>query len=585
MALSTDFKALALSGALITASGAADAATSIETIVDNNNTELTTQTGTWTPTTVGDEYGSDSYYASGSENVFRWNFPFSGTSQYSTHVFARFVANTNRDPNAEYVVHHTGGDAHLPVAQNDASLSGQWVDLGTYVMDGASSVSLAGGNSGTVASADALKFVMVPAAETLPSEFIVDNDDVTNATPSGPWKTSTMSSGYGPNYLYCDDSGCLMQWKYPGNVAGDFNVSTQFAPGTNRTTNAHFIVHHEGQSTDVSVDQTNAGLQDVWFNLGHYTLQPGDYVEMNVSMSNSNGYSIADAVRFQNSSGGTTPTAGERYVVDNADTEQVEVTGDWTPGSLKGGWNDGYVSSDNASSKFCFKSPYQEKGEYLLESWWVSAANRDGIARYTINYAGGQSHVDVDQSNASTSSQWNTLGIFTMDKGSSVCISPDGLGTNSNSIADAVSFTPVMPTNQSGETTVFINIQACDTDGACSNFSPLHAYTANASAKNSVLFGWTDPSTNANFDSVLDPKTACLGNPSVLPSELGTLKNPDAIASYTINVYEAGGQVLSTTALNKKDIPDEDCKKTGHINAICGNDEVQCSTMLEFDAP
>ena len=168
-------------------------------------------------------------------------------SNDSYNVYAKWTTASNRATDATYTVHHTSGTTDVVV--NQTQNGGSWQLLGTFDLDGSSTVTLTDQADGYVI-ADALYFV--PAGQP-------DN--------AFTWSTGTT-------------------------ISGVYEVFARWSAASNRPTNAEYRVYHENGSTDVIVNQTQTG--GAWVSLGTYTLDNASEVSV---LKNDGGYVVADAIR------------------------------------------------------------------------------------------------------------------------------------------------------------------------------------------------------------------------------------------------------------------------------------------------
>ena len=145
------------------------------------------------------------------------------------------------------------------------------------------------------------------------------------------------------------------------------------------------------------------------------------------------------------------PPPAVEIIVDNDDPE-TSSTGNWVllgeAGSYDGTMRYGAPGQINT---YRFTPTVPQSGEYRIYGWWNASGNRSSQVAYDIQHAGGLDTVLVNQK--LDGSQWNELGVFTLDVGAghSVEIS-DRNGIYA--IADAVRFEfigsiPVADTGQS----------------------------------------------------------------------------------------------------------------------------------------
>ncbi len=128
---------------------------------------------------------------------------------------------------------------------------------------------------------------------------VVDNANPTKVEVTGAWTTSTATFDYDVNYFH--DKNSLKGEKsvrfipnIPSN--GTYEVSMWWVSYSNRSTNTPVdIVHADGVST-VTVNQKLQGSQ--WVSLGAYEFESGTNGSVLVRTDGTDGYVIADAVRF-----------------------------------------------------------------------------------------------------------------------------------------------------------------------------------------------------------------------------------------------------------------------------------------------
>ena len=132
------------------------------------------------------------------------------------------------------------------------------------------------------------------------TEVIKDNSDATGIILTGTWPASTSITGYyGANYL--SDNNELkgsksVRFTPSLTAAGSYDVYAWWTAYTNRATNVPIdIISTSGTST-VQVNQQANGGQ--WVLLGTYSFNAGTGGSVLIRNTATNGYVIADAVRF-----------------------------------------------------------------------------------------------------------------------------------------------------------------------------------------------------------------------------------------------------------------------------------------------
>jgi hypothetical protein len=154
--------------------------------------------------------------------------------------------------------------------------------------------------------------------------------------------------------------------------------------------------------------QSNGGR---WNLLGTYYFG-ADGSEKVVLSDNADGVVIADAVKFSPSS-----NTGQRVDFENGDKGWVSLRGGST-GHYASDLH--YVLGDGGSTNLatCTWVPdIPMAGDYEVYAWWYADPNRAKDSPYTINYSGGSHTVDVNQEE--NGSQWNLLGTYNFDAGTS----------------------------------------------------------------------------------------------------------------------------------------------------------------------
>ncbi len=126
--------------------------------------------------------------------------------------------------------------------------------------------------------------------------------------------------------------------------------------------------------------------------------------------------------------------------VDDSDTADVTVVGDWAPGAGTGFVGPRYLHDRNAGkgTKSVSFTPDLAAGTYRVSLAWVANANRATNVPVTVDHADGSATVVVNQTQAG--GQWNELGVFTFDSGGTQGVTIATTGTNGYVVADGVRF-------------------------------------------------------------------------------------------------------------------------------------------------
>lgn len=154
-------------------------------------------------------------------------------------------------------------------------------------------------------------------SNTTGNEVVVDNGASNGVIITGSWTESTQTIGGGPwqtNYLHDGNSSKgSKSIKFTPNLSkeGNYAVYLYYNPDTNRATNVPVTVNYLGNSEVVMVNQqVNGGIQSGnWKLLGTYPFATGNSGYVTINTTETNGYVIADAIKFVWSGTLNLPTA------------------------------------------------------------------------------------------------------------------------------------------------------------------------------------------------------------------------------------------------------------------------------------
>jgi Ca2+-binding RTX toxin-like protein len=195
-----------------------------------------------------------------------------------------------------------GNDSITGGAANDSLFGDAGNDT---LVAGAGSDSLNGGVGTDVLSGGA-GIDTLDGGEGQPIQIIADNlanapvNGSEGVTLTGNWIPSTSNSGfYGTNYFTDNNTfkgSKSIQFTPQIPTTGAYQVYARWPASTNRATNTPFTVTHQGIASTVIENQQIHN--NAWVLLGTYTLSAGTSSSVTISNTNTNGYVIADAVRF-----------------------------------------------------------------------------------------------------------------------------------------------------------------------------------------------------------------------------------------------------------------------------------------------
>jgi hypothetical protein len=129
------------------------------------------------------------------------------------------------------------------------------------------------------------------------------------------------------------------------------------------------------------------------------------------------------------------PLPGGDIIVDDQDAGGTAI-GSWNVSSDAASYAGQSLWSKKANARFEWHFTIPTTGTYDVYAWWVDRAQITSNAPYTIHHAGGSNVVTVDQSNAALEGQWNLLGSYSFNTGTSHFVEIDT--TNGQVSADAV---------------------------------------------------------------------------------------------------------------------------------------------------
>ncbi len=127
-------------------------------------------------------------------------------------------------------------------------------------------------------------------------EMVIDNADPAFST-MGTWTSGSYGNPYGSDYRWASPgSGSAAIWTPQFTNAGTYDVYAYWVQGSNRATNAPYIIHHLGGADTVRVNQRQNGER--WNKLGSYAFAAGAGGDVTLTNDVLDGVVIADAVKL-----------------------------------------------------------------------------------------------------------------------------------------------------------------------------------------------------------------------------------------------------------------------------------------------
>jgi uncharacterized lipoprotein YddW (UPF0748 family) len=162
-------------------------------------------------------------------------------------------------------------------------------------------------------------------------EIIVDNEDGwPDFITVGDWSTGAYGNPYGTNYnwAYEGPGNRTATWTPDLLYDGIYDVFAYWVQGSNRATDAPFLIHHLSGVDTVRVNQETNGEQ--WYKLGTYPFAAGTVGDVTLS-NDANEIVIADAIRWKYIES-LEPDAPPAAITDlRADKSSSDVVLNWSP--------------------------------------------------------------------------------------------------------------------------------------------------------------------------------------------------------------------------------------------------------------
>jgi uncharacterized lipoprotein YddW (UPF0748 family) len=132
---------------------------------------------------------------------------------------------------------------------------------------------------------------------TYPETVILDNKA---ASVVGSWSNLSSGGYQATDFLYATTQlaeTASLTWNPVFSSSGVFEIFVWYIEGTDRPTNAKYVITHTGGSSPAYVDQTGQGSQ--WVSIGTYNLaSTGSSVKLSNQSDQSGKTMVGDAVRF-----------------------------------------------------------------------------------------------------------------------------------------------------------------------------------------------------------------------------------------------------------------------------------------------
>jgi lysophospholipase L1-like esterase len=263
---------------------------------------------------------------------------------------------------------------------------------------------------------------------TVHADVIIDNGNA-GTSYTGSWPVSGATNFYGTKSVWARD-GATYTWQFSSQPSGNYEVFMWWSGYPSRAASVPVVISHgNGQQALTINQQLNAGK---WNSLGQYSFAGSGSVKITAAYGSTLS-TCADAVWFKQVS--STPPS--EVIIDNRNAATTS-TGTWGVSGAPGWYGaDSVWARDGATFTWRFSPP--QSGNYDLSMWWTQWPSRATNIPVAIQRVGGTTTVPINQQTAG--GQWNTLGVYTFQAGTTYNITITSQAAPASTCADAVKFT------------------------------------------------------------------------------------------------------------------------------------------------
>lgn len=260
-------------------------------------------------------------------------------------------------------------------------------------------------------------FWLMPSSGSSSAEY--DIFEVLGNAPKKIYQSSHWSDYAGNQTLTCDG---------PDTSAGFHTYGFQWD-----ATNIRWFI--DGEMCNLSTNRYNAPMY-VILNLSVGGSWPGE-PDANTVLPNS-----MQVTYLRVYSGGTLPTYTET-IKDNTDMTGITMNGTWTASTTPTGYQGSNYLHDGNTNKVTgqalrWRPCLPATASYQVYARWTADPNRCTSVPYEVNYSGGTTVVNVNQT--TNGGAWVLLGTWNFDAGNAGSVRINTIGTTGYVVADAVRF-------------------------------------------------------------------------------------------------------------------------------------------------
>ncbi|MBR3943152.1 MAG: hypothetical protein IKJ55_07310, partial [Clostridia bacterium] len=388
--------------------------------------------GTWGTSSMG--YASNGKYATAPQSYVTWTPTFKTPNRYTLQIYSvSHAGSSGVSPTTTNAgVDVTIGNQTYSYSLNQYDGAAGWYDLGTFSAcpNDVMQVKLYNAAGSGLLRASAIRIIPSDTFDTANYIGTADADgqivyDINDCNLQGDWETSGM--GYGGSSRYVSNSFATASWILTPASAGEYSIQIySIAHAGNPATNAPPSTTAAGVYLEINGKQYYYRLNQCtgdsgWYDLGKFTLEPGQSADITLHHTIADGHLRANAVRLVPEVLTQATYVGKTDALNQIayDINTCTLYGTWGTSGLGYAGSSRYSGEADASATWTV-SP-AEKGKYSVQIYSIAHAGdaassapastsaagvrletADKVYRYQLNQCTGESG-------------WYDLGTFEFD--------------------------------------------------------------------------------------------------------------------------------------------------------------------------